>query len=62
MSDLEQSIERFIKEIDEEVAKLPPGSDLAGFITGKHRELGKMLARRIAEKRENASQEAGFSP
>lgn len=62
MSNSEQSIEKFLKEIDEQVAKLPPGSDLAGFITQKHRELGEMLARRVAANREAASQEAGFSP
>lgn len=62
MSDSKQSIEKFLKEVDEQVAKLPPGCDLAGFITQKHRELGEMLARRVAEKREDASQEADFSP
>lgn len=62
MSDSEQSIEKLLKEIDEQVAKLPPGSDLAGFITRKHREMGEMLARRVAGKREDASHEAGFSP
>ena len=62
MSSKEQSIEKFLKEIDEEVAKLPPGSDIAGFITRKHREMGEMLARRVAENREDASQEADFSP
>lgn len=62
MSNKEQSIEKFLKEIDEQVATLPPGSDLAGFITQKHREMGEMLARRMVEKREAASQEADFSP
>jgi hypothetical protein len=62
MSDSDRSIEEFLREVDEQVAKLPPGSDLAGFITRKHREMGEMLARRVAGKREDASHEAGFSP
>jgi hypothetical protein len=62
MSKSSRSIEKFLKEIDEEVAKLPPGSDVAGFITRKHTELGEMLAQRVTHKREAASKEAGFSP
>lgn len=62
VSNKEQSIEKFLKEIDEQVAKLPPGSDVAGFITQKHREMGEMLARRVAKKRDDASKEADFSP
>lgn len=62
VSNKEQSIEKFLKEIDQQVAKLPPGSDLAGFITQRHREMGEMLARRVAENRQAASQEADFSP
>lgn len=62
MTDSSRSIEEFLADVDRQVAELPPGSDLAGFITRKHRELGEMLARRVAEKRGDASKEAVFSP
>lgn len=62
MSEKSRSIEEFLAELDREVAKLPPGSDLAGFITKRHAEFGEMLARRVVENREAASREAGFPP
>lgn len=62
MSDSPRSIESFLAQIDKEVAALPPGSDLAGFITKRHRELGEMLARRVAQKREAACEQADFPP
>lgn len=57
-----RSIEQFVAEIDREVAALPPGSDVAGYITRRHRELGEMLAQRVAKGRETASKEAAFPP
>lgn len=56
------SIEQLLAEIDREVAALPPGSDVAGYITRRHRELGELLARRVAETRQAASSEAAFPP
>lgn len=57
-----RSIEEVLAEIDREVAELPPGSDLAGYITRRHRELGQMLARRVAQGRQDASKQAAFPP
>lgn len=62
MSDRPRSSQELIEKAMEEVAKLPPGSDVAGFITRKFKELGPLFAKELAETRETASQEADFSP
>jgi len=57
-----RSIEQLLADIDKEVAALPPGSDLAGFISKRHREIGELLARRVVEQRQAASPEAASPP
>lgn len=62
MPDRSLSIEEFLAQTDAEVKKLPPGCNLAAYITARHRQLGEMLAQRLTEQREAAHQEADFSP
>lgn len=57
-----RSIEQLLADIDKEVAALPPGSDLAGFISKRHREIGELLARRVVDQRLAASPEAASPP
>lgn len=62
MSNRSRSSQDLIKEAMKEVAELPPGSDVAGFITKKVRELETLFANEVTETRANASKKAGFSP
>lgn len=62
LSKLPRSSQDLIHEAMEEDAWLHPGSDVAGFITKKVRELEAMFANGVTQSREDASQEASFSP
>lgn len=63
MTDSRSTPEDFMAQIREEVRKLPPGSDVAGFITRKCAEMNRLLAQELAEQREEAaSDEADFPP
>ena len=62
MTDHSRSSKDFFAQVKDEVAKLPPGSDVAGFITRKAQELQALFAEEVTRAREDASQEADFSP
>lgn len=62
------SIEELLQQIEEEVPRLPLGTDLGAYITTRHRQLGQLLAERIVQQRDDATssskapQEADFPP
>lgn len=62
MTDSRPTPEELMAQIRKQVAKLPPGSDVAGFITRKAAEMNALLAQEIAAQRQTACDEAGFSP
>lgn len=62
MTDRSRSPKDFIAQVKDEVTKLPPGSDVAEFITRRNQELQALFAEEVARAREDASQEADFSP
>ncbi len=62
MADPRPTPEEFMAQVRKEVAALPPGSDVAGFITRRCQEMNELLAQDLADTRHDASQEAGFPP
>ena len=56
------SLEELFADLKRRAAKLPPGSDVARFITEGAQAITQRFAQEIAEARQTASQEAAFSP
>lgn len=57
-----RSVEELIADLKRQAAKLPPGSDVAGFITQGARRISRQFAQDIADTRSAASPQAGFPP
>lgn len=57
-----RSVEELIADLKRQAAKLPPGSDVAGFITRGVERISRQFAQDIADGRSTASEGAAFPP